>query len=407
MKQPEPVILFLSYAHEDEVLCRELEVYLNGLKHRRLISIWHDRQLTAGTEWARTIDAHLERASIILLLLSPHFLASGHCCQEAQRAWQRHQAKEARIVPIIIGPCSWEQTFLACLQCLPPGGKPVTEWDNQHTAWSEVVIEIDRVVEEFVDVSRKKPEEVPPLLGQPVDVENLSEKAEPRLPIPLISQRTPSPRKRAIPQRLFIGLFFLLIIFAVVGGTIAYNLLKPLHWTPMDASFGNWEQNAGCLYQGLVYRDQLTKWPGTHICQMQGSLLDNVNFGVQMQIQRGDCGGIVFRANVALGHYYDLLLCPSGQDRNILYVYLKKLRALETNPVAISVPEDLYTDASQNSYTVGVKTVGSNLQTFINGKSGPQLSDSEYPSGSIGVITVRQSKSADVSFSNPTLLVGQ
>ena len=62
IKQPESVTLFISYAHEDEKLRQELEAHLKGLERRRLISIWHDRQITAGAERVQTIDAHLEQA---------------------------------------------------------------------------------------------------------------------------------------------------------------------------------------------------------------------------------------------------------------------------------------------------------------------------------------------------------
>src|SRR5689334_6633413 len=74
--QPTPVEVFCSYVHADEAWLRRLETHLSLLKRQGLISLWHDRLLVPGTDWAKTIDTHLETASVILLLVSADFFAS-------------------------------------------------------------------------------------------------------------------------------------------------------------------------------------------------------------------------------------------------------------------------------------------------------------------------------------------
>jgi hypothetical protein len=54
----------------------ELDKHLSLLRHQGVIADGHDRLITAGTEWAGAIDAHLQRAQIILLLISADLLAS-------------------------------------------------------------------------------------------------------------------------------------------------------------------------------------------------------------------------------------------------------------------------------------------------------------------------------------------
>ena len=66
--------VFFSYAHEDEALRDELAKHLSLLTRQGIIAGWHDRQILAGSEWADAIDAHLETAHIILLLVSADFL---------------------------------------------------------------------------------------------------------------------------------------------------------------------------------------------------------------------------------------------------------------------------------------------------------------------------------------------
>ena len=56
--------------------------------------MWHDRNINAGDEWEREIDKHLDSAQIILLLVSPDFMASDYSySKEMMRAMQRHDAR--------------------------------------------------------------------------------------------------------------------------------------------------------------------------------------------------------------------------------------------------------------------------------------------------------------------------
>lgn len=143
-----PVEIFCCYAHADESWMRKLEIHLSLLKREGLISLWHDRQILAGNEWARDIDEHLETASIILLLISADFLASDYCYDiEMQRALERHKRGEARVIPIILRPCDWLKSPFAPLQCLPRDGKAVTTWQNSDEAFLTIAKELRRVIE--------------------------------------------------------------------------------------------------------------------------------------------------------------------------------------------------------------------------------------------------------------------
>src|ERR1035437_10920098 len=71
--------LFLSYSHKDEVLRDQLETQLTMLKRQGVISVWHDRRLIAGDRGDEGISRQLEAADIILLLVSPDFMASEYC----------------------------------------------------------------------------------------------------------------------------------------------------------------------------------------------------------------------------------------------------------------------------------------------------------------------------------------
>jgi hypothetical protein len=70
--------LFFSYSHRDEAFRDELEIHLSALKRQGVIETWHDRRIGAGKEFDPAISEHLESADIILLLVSPYFIASDY-----------------------------------------------------------------------------------------------------------------------------------------------------------------------------------------------------------------------------------------------------------------------------------------------------------------------------------------
>jgi pimeloyl-ACP methyl ester carboxylesterase len=140
--------LFFSYSHKDESLRDQLAVHLAMLKRQGLIEAWHDRRIRAGDEFDRTIDEWLERADVILLLVSPDFLASQYCYDvEVQRAMERHHQRAARVIPVILRPCDWKNALFAKLQAAPKDGKPVTSWANRDAAFLDIARQIRLALE--------------------------------------------------------------------------------------------------------------------------------------------------------------------------------------------------------------------------------------------------------------------
>jgi CHASE2 domain-containing sensor protein len=134
------VEIFISYAHEDEALRDELAKHLRLLERQGVIKAWHDRKITAGEERKSAIDSHLESAKIILLLISADFLASDYCYDtELKRALERHDCKEARVIPVILRPVDWHGSDLEKLDTLPTRRIAITSWPNQDEAFKDVV----------------------------------------------------------------------------------------------------------------------------------------------------------------------------------------------------------------------------------------------------------------------------
>ena len=118
------------------------------LKRQGLLDVWHDRRIVVGDELDPAIRERLERAQIVLFLASPDFLASEYCYGvEVARAMERHEAGEARVIPVILRPCEWRQAPFGKLLAAPTDARPVTRWPDRDEAFQDVVRAIRRAVE--------------------------------------------------------------------------------------------------------------------------------------------------------------------------------------------------------------------------------------------------------------------
>jgi internalin A len=127
-----------------------LEPHLKLLQRQGLIATWHDRLIKPGAECKDVIDANLEHAKIILLLVSADFIASDYCWEiEMKRALERHEAGEARVIPVIIREAKWHTAPFAKLQALPKHAKAVDLWTKKDQAWRSVADGIEKVAAEL------------------------------------------------------------------------------------------------------------------------------------------------------------------------------------------------------------------------------------------------------------------
>jgi tetratricopeptide (TPR) repeat protein/energy-coupling factor transporter ATP-binding protein EcfA2 len=161
--------LFYSYSHKDEELRDELETHLSLLKRQGVIKGWHDRAIEAGDGWREAINTHLNTAHIILLLISADFIASDYCYSiEMVRAMERHEAGEARVIPVILRPCDWESASFGELQALPKNALAVTTWANRDEAFRSIAKGIRKVVEKMQETGGGKSARLSPIPRPPV-----------------------------------------------------------------------------------------------------------------------------------------------------------------------------------------------------------------------------------------------
>jgi len=178
-----PLDVFISYSHRDEKLRETLGLHLASLQRQGVIKSWHDRKISAGTEWRQAIDENLNSAEIILLLISENFIASDYCYDlEMERAIARHDAGEARVIPIILKPVDWSGAPFGKLQALPKNAKPVTTWSNRGEAFLNIAEGIRHAAMEMATVLTDKQPTVLPEPQQSAKATEMPTQSEPLKP---------------------------------------------------------------------------------------------------------------------------------------------------------------------------------------------------------------------------------
>ena len=129
--EPTPLKTFIIYAHEDRSTVNAIRGQLRIFEKKEILQIWDDGEILAGQDWDKSIKLKLESAQLILLFISVDFINSEYIEKtELQAALQRHRDGEAKLIPIIVRRCFWEEYFeLGKFQALPPKGKPILSHD--------------------------------------------------------------------------------------------------------------------------------------------------------------------------------------------------------------------------------------------------------------------------------------
>src|SRR6266516_3971622 len=147
---PPAVTLMYCYAPQDKNLRDELDKHLALLRRSNRMIDWYDGNISPGMERDKEIKQHLRTAQIILLLISPDFIASNYYYdKEMMVAIRRHNAGKARVIPVILRYAHWEGAPFSRLQMLPEDARPIKDRPDRERTLAEIAGKIDRVVSEI------------------------------------------------------------------------------------------------------------------------------------------------------------------------------------------------------------------------------------------------------------------
>ncbi|GHO50830.1 FxSxx-COOH system tetratricopeptide repeat protein [Ktedonospora formicarum] len=156
------VEVFISCAQKDERYLQQLKNHLSVLERQGLISVWHHHLILPGTNSEKAIDEHINTASIIILLISADFIASDYCYSvEMKQALKRHGTNTARVIPVVVRPCNWQELPIGGLQPLPANARPINQWKSTDDAWQQVVTGLRGIIYDLLLLSTKLPWMIP------------------------------------------------------------------------------------------------------------------------------------------------------------------------------------------------------------------------------------------------------
>ena len=406
--------VFCSFAPGDEQWVRELEIHLGGLKQQGLISLWHNMLVVPGTNRTEVINQQLKQASIILLLMSPNFLACDHCYQvemmNALKRLEEDKSLRPRVIPIIVRPCIWDNTPIANLQHLPDNEKAISTWDNQELAWNNVVKGISKAIE---DLHRRNiPQRTAP-------------NEQPNFPhIDEFQQTKPSSRR---PFKLLFSLPLIVSVVAVaIGGfwfwtahnqafqypsyqkissptassmipnstivssSSSVKMLAAAKAMPIvykdtmnnlhnqDTAAATWDITTQCSFSQSGYQTSTyTLKPA--FCHERNKIYQNAFISVDVAIIGGGSAGLLFRdqffSNASGAYLFEV--GSNGQYK------------ISTAPFAVQSTLKNWTQASAIHIGQGVKNTlqviaqNNSLFFFINGSFLTEIQDGRYRNGSI------------------------
>lgn len=142
--------IFISYSHKDEELLNELLEHLRPLVRHGVISEpWSDKKIKTGEEWKKAIDNALSCAKLVILLVSPSFLASEFIAEEELKPiYEATRYEGLTIFVVHIRRSSYKvDKYLSSLQSANKPEEPiarlktVAERDDEWVAVAEKLIE--------------------------------------------------------------------------------------------------------------------------------------------------------------------------------------------------------------------------------------------------------------------------
>jgi hypothetical protein len=115
--------------------------------------------LLPGDPWDEVIKENLNKADIIILLLTADFIASDYIWEvELREALKKWLAEEVRLIPILLQPLDYgalrldaQLTKLLDTEMLPKDDSqqliPVTLWDNQEEAFAKIAQRVREAID--------------------------------------------------------------------------------------------------------------------------------------------------------------------------------------------------------------------------------------------------------------------
>lgn len=183
------------------------------------------------------------------------------------------------------------------------------------------------------------------------------------------------------------------------GGTLA--ILDPL--TDNSRGFA-WPQGSApntfgsCNFTTGGYQINSDKSQYYYYCTSTSATYSNFTFEVQVQITKGDCGGLVFRADTNAGKLYLFEVCTNGTYS--LYNYKD---TSGTSSQLANASSSAIKSGVNSTNVLAVTAQGSAITLYVNKQKLTTVTNTAYSSGQVGMVADSFNDPTGVLFSNARL----
>ncbi len=174
-------------------------------------------------------------------------------------------------------------------------------------------------------------------------------------------------------------------------------LIDPLNDNSKGYSWDTSNQTDGtCAFSGVSYHASTPKTNFFFICAAQSTDYTNFAVEVQMKIVRGDCGGLIFRADTNTGKMYFLEVCQDGAYN--LYRY-NDFTGNNSKNLTGGSSAAIVSGLNQMN-TIAVVAQGSTMSIYVNKQKIGSANDGTYSHGQIGVVADSSNNPTEVAYNN-------
>lgn len=152
-----PLSMFVSYARNDIVLRDEFIAGFFDQSMQECCRLWHDDRQRSGWNFDVEIRLHLDLADLILLLITPAFVASRYCMEvELPIARKRATEKGVSVIAIVLTETPSDER-LAGIPLWPLSGRPLARGARGSPDHRSVMLEAKR---QMAAQLKRKPEKL-------------------------------------------------------------------------------------------------------------------------------------------------------------------------------------------------------------------------------------------------------
>ena len=143
---------FISYAHEDGAMFREVVKHLTPIARNYGIAFWTDVKLHTGERWNDAIAKAISEADVFVALVSYESLFSNYIATEELPAMRtRAGAIGGLILPVLLNRCLWEYEFSASQVAPVFGGKllAISDWPKPQDGYHAASVQIADAIQQY------------------------------------------------------------------------------------------------------------------------------------------------------------------------------------------------------------------------------------------------------------------